>query len=382
VYYVSRIFAAAALLVIAISGVYSVRLAMADAAFQKHTPEGVARALQISPNNVSYLLFRALQLEYDGADSTALLERAARAAPLSSTPRIRLGLAAEARGEVSVAEKWLLDAARVDRQFEPQWTLANFYFRSQRPSEFWKWMRAALEVSYGDRRLAYELCWRMTQDPDEILTRGIPAQHDVLATYLAFVLDQHREAAGAVALRLAALHDPADASLLEASCDLLLDSGKIAEALEIWRQLGHQRPGLITNGDFMTEPSGHGFDWRPAHPPGVSDVQIPGMHRMVLSGKEPESCELLRQFVVLEKGKSYSLTWEARTKDFGAPTGIKWSAGSANGVIERAEDWRAGGLVFKAEAPVMPIKLEYQRPMGHARAEGWIEIRKISLVEQ
>jgi tetratricopeptide (TPR) repeat protein len=355
---------------------------MADAAFQKHTPEGVARALQISPSNVTYLLFRALQLEYDGADSTVLLERAVRAAPLSSAPRIRLGLAAEARGDVSGAEKWLLDAARVDRQFEPQWTLANFYFRSQRLSEFWRWMRAALEVSYGDRRLAYELCWRMTQDPDEILTRGIPAQHDVLATYLAFVLDQHREAAGAAALRLAALHEPADASLLEASCDLLLDSGKIAEALEIWRQLGHQRPGLIANGDFMTEPSGHGFDWRPAHPPGVSDVQIPGAHRIALSGKEPESCELLRQFVALEKGKSYSLTWEARTKDLGSPTGIKWSAGSTNGVVERADDWRGGGLEFKAESAVTPIKLEYQRPMGQARAEGWIEIRKISLVEK
>ena len=87
VYYVSRIFAVAALLVIAISGVYSVRLAMADAAFRTHTPEGVAGALRISPNNVSYLLFRALQLEYDGADSTAFLERAARAAPLSHRPR-------------------------------------------------------------------------------------------------------------------------------------------------------------------------------------------------------------------------------------------------------------------------------------------------------
>jgi hypothetical protein len=243
-------------------------------------------------------------------------------------------------------------------------------------------MRAALEVSYGDRRLAYELCWRMTQDPDEILTRGIPAQHDVLATYLAFVLDQHREAAGAAALRLAALHEPADASLLEASCDLLLDSGKIAEALEIWRQLGHQRPGLIANGDFMTEPSGHGFDWRPAHPPGVSDVQIPGAHRIALSGKEPESCELLRQFVVLEKGRSYSLAWEARTKGFGTPTGIKWSAGSSSGIVEKAEGWLAGKLEFKAESAVTPIKLEYQRPMGQARAEGWIEIRKISLVEK
>ncbi len=378
----SRIFAVAALFVIVISAVYSIRLAMADAAFRKHTPEGVERALQISPNNVSYLLLRALQLEYDGADSTALLERAARAAPLSSAPRIRLGLAAEARGDVSDAEKWLLDAARVDRQFEPRWTLANFYFREERPSEFWKWMRAALEVSYGDRRLAFELCWRMTQNPDEILTRGIPAQHDVLATYLAFVQDQHREAAGAAALKLAALHNPVDASLLEASCDLLLDSGKVSEALEIWKQLGHLKAGLITNGGFMTEPSGHGFDWRPAHPPGVTDLQIPGAHRIVLSGKEPESCELLRQIVVLEKGKLYSLTWEARTKDFGAPTGIQWSAGSANGVIERAEDWRAGGLAFKAEAPATPIKLEYQRPMGQARAEGRIEIRKVSLVEK
>jgi hypothetical protein len=382
VYYVSRIFAVAALFVIAVSVIYSFRLAMADAAFRTHTPEGVARALQISPNDVSYLLMRALQLDYDGTDSTALLERAAQAAPLSSAPRIRLGLAAEARGDFSGAEKWLLDAARVDRQFEPRWTLANFYFRSQLPTEFWKWIRAALEVSYGDRRLAYELCWRVTQDPDEILTLGIPAQHDVLATYLAFVLDQHREGAGAAALRLAALHDPADASLLEASCDLLLNSGKIAEALEIWKQLGHQRPGLITNGDFTAEPSGHGFDWRPAHPPGVADLPIPGAHRIVLSGKEPESCELLRQFVVLEKGKSYSLTWEARTKDFRSPTGIKWSAGSANGGVERAEDWQAGGLEFKAEGPAMPIKLEYQRPMGQARAEGWIEIRKISLVEK
>ena len=102
----------------------------------------------------------------------------------------------------------------------------------------------------------------------------------------------------------------------------------------------------------------------------------------MLSGKEPESCELLRQFVVLEKGKSYSLTWEARTGNLKAPTGIKWSASSSNGVLERADDWRAGRIEFNADAPVMPIKLEYQRPMGQARAEGWIEIRKLSLLEK
>ena len=143
---------------------------MADAAFRKQTPEGVARALEILPDRASYLLLRALQLDYDGVDSTALLERAARVNPLSSAPRIRLGLAAETRGDFAKAETWLLDAARVDRQFEPRWTLANFYFRRERWDEFWKWMRAALEMSYGDRRLAFDLCWRVTQDADEVLS--------------------------------------------------------------------------------------------------------------------------------------------------------------------------------------------------------------------
>ena len=59
---------------------------------------------------------------------------------------------------IAGAERWLLDAARVDRQYEPRWTLANFYFRQQKMDDFWKWMRAALEVSYGDRVAAFDLC--------------------------------------------------------------------------------------------------------------------------------------------------------------------------------------------------------------------------------
>jgi len=382
VYYVSRIINVAALLVIAIAMVYSIRLAIADTAFRKQTPEGVARALQILPDRASYLLLRALQMDYDGQDSTALLETAARVNPVSSAPRIRLGLAAETRDDFQGAEKWLMDAARVDRQFEPRWTLANFYFRRERPDQFWKWMRSALEVSYGDRRLAFDLCWRMSQDPNEVLARAIPDKHEVLAAYLYYVLDQHREAAGPVALKLAAWHDSADVPPLEVACDVLLDSGKVAEARELWRHLGYSQTGLITNGDFATEPTGHGFDWRPAHPPGVTDIQVPGAHRILFSGRQPESCELLRQFVVLQVGKSYLLRWEARTRDFGSPTGIEWSAGQTRGGIDRTGDWQSGALEFKAGMSVMPITLGYQRPTGQARAEGSIEIRNVTLAEK
>jgi tetratricopeptide (TPR) repeat protein len=386
VYYARRIFAVAGLLILAIAAAYSIRLALADAAFRRGTPQSVARALEILPDRAAYLLFRAQQMDYDGENSIALLERAARVNPLSSAPRIRLGLAAEARGDFSRAEKWLLDAARVDRQFEPRWTLANFYFRHERPAEFWKWMRAALEVSYGDRSLAFDLCWRVTQNAEEVLAQAIPDRHDVLAAYLYYVLDRRHEAVSAAALKLAALHDRSDSPELETACDLLIDAGKFAEARDLWRQIGHAQAGLINNGDFATAPSGHGFDWRPSPVDGVTNVPLPGSYRIQFSGKQPESSELLRQFVVLEPGKVYSLHWEARTQGFASPSGMEWIAGGTHAAVEPAQDWRAAvmdfKMNFKAETALLPIKLVYRRPTGQARAEGSVEIRAVSLVEK
>jgi tetratricopeptide (TPR) repeat protein len=382
VYYARRIFVVAALLVLAVAAVYSVRLALADAAFRRRTPQSVARALEILPDRASYLLFRAQQMDYDGENSTALLERAARVNPLSSAPRIRLGLAAEARGDLSGAEKWLLDAASVDRQFEPRWTLANFYFRRDRRSEFWNWIRAALDVSYGDRRLAFDLCWRMSPNAEEVLAQAIPDRHDVLATYLYYVMDQRHEAVSPAAIKLVQLHDHSDVPELETACDLLIDGGKFTEARELWRQIGHRQTGLIYNGDFATEPSGHGFDWRPSRAEGLSDVPLPGSHRILFSGRQPESTELLRQFVALQPGKTYSLHWEARTQGFVSPSGVEWTAGMARAALEPAQDWHAGIMDFKAEAALMPITLAYHRPTGEARAEGSVEIRAASLVEK
>lgn len=372
-YYVNRIFAVVALLALTIASIYSVRLAVADGAFRKQTPEAVGRAMAMLPDRAGYVLLRALQLDYDGADSTALLERAARLNPVSSAPRIRLGLAAEVSGDEQGAEKWLLDAARVDHQFEPRWTLANFYFRRDQTDDFWKWIRAALEVSYGDRRLAFDLCWRVTQEANEVLARAIPDEHDVLSTYLAYLLEQHHEAAGSVALKLAGMRNPSDVPQLEAVCDRLLEAGNVGDARELWKRLGHAQTGLLGNGDFASEPRGHGFDWRLAPAPGVTGIPLPGGYRILLSGKQPESCELLRQFVAVEPGKRYSLRWEMQAHGFPSPSGLTWTAGAAQ--LERAD-----GSEFVAANAVIPITLRYQRPAGQARAEGTLEIRSVSLV--
>jgi hypothetical protein len=189
-YYISRIAGTAALAALGIAVWFSIVLARADFYFRGATVESVERAVEIAPRNTEYLALRALQMEYDGADSRALTEKIAALNPYASAPRIRLGLAAEVAGDSAGAERWLLDAARVDHQFEPRWTLANFYFRAGKREEFWRWMRAALEVSYGDRSPAYELCWRVSDDAEEILRLGIPDRHEVVGSYLVFLLQR------------------------------------------------------------------------------------------------------------------------------------------------------------------------------------------------
>jgi tetratricopeptide (TPR) repeat protein len=394
---------------------FSIHLAAADAQFQRRAPESVARAIAIEPRNTDYLALRALQLDYDGVDSTPLLERAAQLSPLSSSPRIRLGLLAEIRGDFESAEKWLLDAARVDRQFEARWTLANFYFRrasaaasgneisspfwDQSAGRFWNVMREALAVSYGDRRPAFDLCWRMadasSMDQTTILDRAIPERREVLAAYLQYTLDSHPDAAGPIALKLARFGDPSDRLPLLAACDRLIASRHntandeengtahdAALALRLWSAIGYAAPAGIFNGSFTTPPVNHGFDWRLIESPGVVHTALDQprpARRIALDGRQPESCALLTQIVNLEPHARYTLRWGARTSGFSAPAGIEWRIGDVRAAILPSDTPAFGSAAFMATSEIETLTLFYQRPAGQARAEGLVELSRVSI---
>jgi hypothetical protein len=359
------------LLGLAVSAWFSTLLARADREFRAGTPEGVARAVELTQRNTDYLALRALQIEYEGGDSQPMLESAAKINPASTRPRIQLGLNAEIRGDFETAQRWLLDAARVDRQFEPAWTLANFYYRQQMPERFWVWMHTALEVSYGDRRPAFDLCWNVTSNGQEILTRAIPPRREVEAAYLSYLLQKNRLAdVTPVALRLALSRNAVDLPLLYAACDALLDAGDGAAALDMWTALSQP-----VNPDFDAPRIGHGFDWRVVSSTGVQHVS----NRIVFNGQQPESCELLRQFQHLQAGQPYVLRWEARTSGFPAQTGLEWRVTDQTGAVPSHEDWQPNEFRFTARTDWPVLSLNYQRPTGEPRAEGYVELRHVSL---
>lgn len=371
-----------ALLTLGVAVWFSIVLARADFYFREGTPESVERAVGIAPRNTEYLAMRALELDYDGADSRALTGKIAELNPYASAPRIRLGLAAEIAGDSAGAERWLLDAARVDHQFEPRWTLANFYFRAGKSEEFWKWMRLALEVSYGDRTPAYDLCWRVSEDRAEILRRAIPDRHEVVGSYLWYLLAGKKPVVEA-ARRLAAYRDPSDLAVLFQACDWLL-SEKDAGALEVWALTGQAAPIGIFNGDFGSVPLNHGFDWRAIESRGVTHVHLtaPAGHRIAFSGQQAESCSLLEHTLSVTPGKRYTLHWEARTAGIKSPSGLEWRIAGRHAAVAPTEDWTAGEMIIDAAERFPVLDLDYQRPVGETRAEGNIELRQIRLVAQ
>jgi hypothetical protein len=376
-YYVFRFTGTVALAALGVAVWYSIVLARADSYFRKATPVSVERATEIAPRNTEYLAMRALQLDYDGADSRGATARIAELNPLSSGPRIRLGLAAEVSGDSAGAERWLVEAAGVDHQFEPRWTLANFYFRAGKREEFWRWMRAALEVSYGDRTPAYDLCWRVSSDAGEILRLGVPDRHEVLGSYLVYLLNKKPTESGLrpgildVARRLAGYRDGADLELLLGACDRLIED-RDRGAVDLWVLTGRPAPAGIFNGDFSTVPLNHGFDWRLIESAGVTHVDG---HRIALSGQQGESCLLLEQILNLEAGKEYRLRWEAQS-----PLGLEWRVGGQRGALSPSADWVEGEMTIRAEDRFPTLVLAYQRPMGEPRAEGIVELRHIRLV--
>ena len=130
--------------------------------------------------------------------------------PRLSAAWIRLGLGAEANGDLLAAETDLLQAARVDHLYVPAWTLSNFYFRRGDADKFWPWAERAALLTFDDYRPLLRLADALDPSPQRAATRlggGAP----LLRAYLDLLINAHRTGpAREIARLLAAHHDPSD----------------------------------------------------------------------------------------------------------------------------------------------------------------------------
>jgi tetratricopeptide (TPR) repeat protein len=385
---------------------WSVRLAYADALARRSTPGQVAGALRLAPLNAEYWLRWADSVEATGKHAHDAFQRAAALDPSDASIWIRAGLQAEAAGDFERAEDFLLRASRLSRQYEPRWTLANYYFRRADAGHFWPWAKSALEWSYGDRRPLFDLCWGFTQSADPILNQGIPTVRAVQRDYLMYLLAHKRlDAAETVGRIIEAGANPADRNPLLQYVNVMLDAHRWDSATTAWNVLCGRKivacdvlePGRgisLTNGAFQSEVLGMGFDWRSPATSGVSTVRedSPAALRITFSGKQPEQCEVLQQLLPLLAGTDYRLYFEYQTSGIKPETGLQWRAFDAWSAAEvpvvsphlASQKWTSATASFTV--PTVPpnprvllLALTYARMPGTTRIEGDVRLRNIRL---
>ena len=181
----------------------TLRLAAAEARFRLNPELALQSPLWLSAANLT---------GYDSLPEE--LRAAVRLNPRLSSAWIYLGLDAEADGNLSEAEADLLQAARVDHQYLPAWTLANFYFRRGDAEQFWPWAARAAALTSDDYRPLLRLADTLETSPQAVAARlagGAP----LLRAYLDLLIGTGRlDSAQEIAGLLAARHDPSDRARL------------------------------------------------------------------------------------------------------------------------------------------------------------------------
>lgn len=386
-----------------LAGYWSARLAWADQLSRSTDRSAVERAVRFSPGNADFRIRLARTLQSAGGDPTSALQAASALNPTDAAVWMRLGLAAEMRGDLAGAEHYLLEATRVSRQFEPRWTLANYYFRRGAATHFWPTATQALLAGYGDLSPMFDLCWKMSQDDAFLAAHVIPEKRSVLDSYLGFLMRENRlRAAAEIAGRIAAQATEADRPALLAWCDRLLQEGEAGGALETWNALCGRRllpyaaldpaHGVsLTDGSFAADTNGSGFAWRLESGPGVlcSRNQSPSYVWVSFSGRQNDSCEPLSQYLPLAPGAHYRLRYQYRTSDMAAESGLRWQfRNAADGAPLASQSpwlsspqWKDDEALFTAPAavPLVRLALSYQRSPGATRIEGSVLLRNVSL---
>jgi len=360
----------------------------------------VRLAVTITPDSAEYH-FRLWEAQKDGpADSSAELDRALALNPRYTAAWIARGLEAEGAGDRKKAEASLLRAAEIDRLYLPRWTLANFYLRGADLPQFWTWARRAAEMAYDPAAL-FQLCWRASNDAPEIL-QAIPDTPALRQAYLDFLARTNRlEAAAPLAAEVSQRASFSHLDLLLRYCDAVLASRQVNPALQAWNALAARRiipygvldpraGASLTNGDLAAAPLLRGFDWRPAHVEGATLSFDTGSRQMslTLSGKQPEWCDIVEQYLPLLPNVKYHFRYRYRTQDLAAETGLVWSFVDARTVAELAAlavraspDWNEQTLEFTtgSGSDFLRVLLRYRRPTGSMRAEGSVVFTRFIL---
>lgn len=388
--------------VLAFASYWSVRLAVADFYYREDTISSLSRAVDLAQGDAEYRALFAEHLEGAGTDPDPLFRSAAALSPQDSRYWIRLGFSAESKGMYNKAEQYLLQAASVNRKFDPAWALMNFYFRRGQTDQFWIWADRAMAMSYGDLSGLYRLFWSMSDDA-KLIRSHVPSKPVALAAYLQFLESAQpgtnlAAAAAGAARDLADIAGPEQTPYLLAYCSRALDPNtRLSDetaATTVWNTLSRRRllpvplldpsKGVVIGDPEFTLYSGPGgFAW---HTLSNDEIAIDaaydshGVH-ISFSGQEPQEVVLLETVAPVAVGVRYRILCDVEYDQSAGIAGLAWEITTA-ALPERvsaAAPVTPEGCALEFNSAVSPVllRLHYRRPTGSTLGRGGLTVRSV-----
>ena len=254
---------------------------------RQSTPAALEKAVRWDPANPgNYDALATLTHLYADREDPAAVVRLSRtavqASPMQADYWADLGSAYEWAGRSEDALR-CFERARDLFPLSPDlnWRLANFYVRDGKTGLAEVALQRALLGNPELRQPAFALGWGATSDNQELLAHMIPAQADVLLSYLDFLITTKRiKAANQTWARLLDLHLVFPVRDAFPYLDALIYANEPEQLEQAWTAMVERfpaqlrprvaYPNRIVNGGFEFEILNGGLDWRVVPTPGAA----------------------------------------------------------------------------------------------------------------
>jgi hypothetical protein len=388
------------ILTLSLMAVWSLSLGYSDMEFRIGTRDAVRRAVWASPGDAGYM--GQDSLVENAAEARRHLEKAVALNPYYSWAWIQLGLAAESSGNIADAQRFLSQASRVDHLFATRWVMCDFYYRQAQFGLFWEWVHQALEIDESDSRPIFRLAARVLPDPAALLKQIAPSNSRTAGNLASFLTEeQPPETAASAITELISTASIEESQILISYSDKLLEAGHGDAAMKVWNALclrgflpfatlDPRQGSSLTNNEFASAPSGHGFDWHLKTVEGVTPELERGRIKLTFSGNQPDHCQILFQKIPVVADGAYELHFRNQFDSTRPGKGLKWKvyrskvddpgALVAESIDLTNADMRQQDFAFRSpHETLITLLLEYERPRGETRLSGVATLERLSL---
>ena len=369
------------------------------------------KAIQLEPSNAEYRDLLGRDLALSGAslgEAISVYRTAVHLNPYEARYWLDLAGAYQVAGRVSEQADSVEHAVEADPTTpHVAWEAANFFLVQGDRAKAFRSFRVVLASDPDAVDSALQLCWRATEDANEILSQALPPRPDLYLSFLALLVSKQEVAAAEnVWNHLMGLQETFSTKLAFPYFRFLIAKQEVAAAKTAWQELANrdgslQRylpspDNLVVNGGFEENLLNGGFDWWYLSKGNITlAIDTSEFHSgtrslsITFDGHSATDAGIF-QFVAVKPNSDYEFSGECRAEELETASGPRFSITDAytNSSYVLTDDvlntvpWRLQQAQFHTGPNTTLLLLQIVRQPANPLIRGKFWIDDLKLVEK